>query len=120
MLKKFIKKFGHAIEGIGYVSLNDFGFRFQLYLGALVAFFVLAFLLPLTSTDFLFIMLAYLLILITELQNSALESALDKIHPQIDDHIKHSKDMTAGAVLIAGLFLLLVLIVICCGRFFNF
>lgn len=118
MIKKFIRKFGHAIEGIRYVSLNDYGFRFQLYLGILVTFFVLAFLLPFTKIDFLFIALAYILILITELQNSALESALDKIHPQIDDHIKHSKDMTAGAVLMAGFFLFLVLVVIFCEKFF--
>ncbi len=75
-------------------------------------FVVLAFLLPLDRMETLFIILSYFLILITELQNSAIEAALDQLHPGLNDHIGISKDMAAGAVLLAGLFLLITLVVI--------
>jgi diacylglycerol kinase (ATP) len=64
---------------------------------------------PLTTAEVLFLILAYILILITELQNSALEYALDHLHPDTHDSIGRSKDMAAGAVLLAGIFLLIVL-----------
>jgi diacylglycerol kinase len=60
--------------------------------------------------DFLFLGLAYVLILITELQNSSFEAALDRIHPEKHDEIGKSKDMAAGAVLTAGFFLVFVMV----------
>lgn len=49
--------------------------------------------------------------LITELQNSSFELALDRLHPELHDTIGKSKDMAAGAVLTAGFFLIFVLVV---------
>jgi diacylglycerol kinase len=118
MLKKYFSRFPNAWRGITYALINDFGYRTQVYLGVLLAFIVLAFLLPLTMFEVLFIVLAYTLILITELQNSAIEAALDKLHPELNDSIKHSKDMAAGAVLTAGIFLVIVLATIIGIRFF--
>ena len=116
MFKKYFNRFPHAIRGLGYAVANDFGFRTQIYLGVTIGFLVTIFLVPISSTEFLFILLAAVLVLITELQNSALEAALDQLHPELHDSIKRSKDMAAGAVLIAGLFLLIVLVVIGWGR----
>jgi len=56
---------------------------------------------PLAAVEWLFIGLCWTLILITELQNSALEEALNRIHPELHENIGHSKDMAAGAVLLA-------------------
>lgn len=67
---------------------------------------------PLSKTELLFLLLGWCLILITELQNSALEHALDHLHPERHDTIGRSKDLAAAAVLLAGVFLLLVLVVI--------
>ncbi|MCA9363164.1 diacylglycerol kinase [Candidatus Kaiserbacteria bacterium] len=118
MIKRYLSRFTHALNGLKFASLNDQGFRSQIYLGVLLLFICLAFLLPLTGTEILFILGAYALILITELQNSALEIALDKIHPEHNDHIKKSKDMAAASVLVAGLFLLTVLISLGLDRLF--
>lgn len=117
MVKKYLSRFKHAINGLLYATASDFGFRSQVYLGAVIGFLVSAFYTPLTASEFLFVTLAWALILITELQNSALEAALDRIHTELHDSIKHSKDMAAASVLIAGLFLLLTLITISYGRF---
>jgi diacylglycerol kinase len=117
MFKKYLSRFPFALRGLKQASLYDLGFRTQIYLGVVVAFIVSAFLLPLTQTELLFIILAYALILITELQNSALESALDKLHPERSENIKNSKDMAAASVLVAGAFLVVVLLTIAWSKF---
>ena len=115
-LQKQLRRFSFASAGIRYAVRTDKSFRLQWYgIGTVVALalFVLS---PLTATEFLFIVLAYFLILITELQNSALEYALDHLHPETHDNIGRSKDMAAGSVLLAGLFLLIVLLVLTLTR----
>lgn len=117
MLRKYFHRFPPAITGIIYAAANDFGFRSQLYLGALLGIIIAIVFKTLSSIEFLFLALAWALILITELQNSALESALDCLHPEQSDSIKQSKDMAAGAVLTAGIFLLIVLLMMLYHRF---
>lgn len=110
MIKKYFNRFPHAIRGIVYAATSDFGYRTQLYLGAGISIIVAVTFESLTSFEFLFLALAWTLILITELQNSALEAALNRLHSELHEDIKHSKDMAAGAVLTAGLFLIIVLV----------
>jgi diacylglycerol kinase len=118
MIKKYFKKFPHALRGIFYAIKSDFGFRTQIYLGAGLGIITGLAFRPLTSNEFLFLILAWVLILITELQNSALEIALNRLHPELHDDIKRSKDMAAGAVLIAGIFLLIIMVIIGYNRWF--
>lgn len=109
MLTRYFSRFPHAIRGLCHAFVSDFGFRTQMYLGVLVISATLILVRPIAITELQFLALAWVLILITELQNSALEAALNRLHPELHDDIKHSKDMAAGAVLIAGLFLLFIL-----------
>jgi diacylglycerol kinase len=109
MYKRYLRRFPHAIRGLRYAANKDFGYRTQLYGVGLLVIIILFWLAPLSQSEVFFMFLAYALILITELQNSALEVALDKLHPELHGAIGLSKDMAAGAVLTAGLFLLLVI-----------
>lgn len=108
-VEKQRRRLGFALRGIHYALRTDKNFRLQWYgVGSVVAFAVIV-LTPVTGTELLFLVLAYFLILITELQNSALEYALDHLHPETHDNIGRSKDMAAGAVFLAGLFLTIVI-----------
>jgi diacylglycerol kinase (ATP) len=108
-LKRQIKRFSYAYAGIRYAIKYDHSFRLQWYgLGAVVLASLML-IQPITASELLFCILAYALILITELQNSALEYTLDHLHPNTHENIGRSKDMAAGAVLIAGVFLLVVI-----------
>jgi undecaprenol kinase len=109
MVKKLLKKFTHPIRGILYALMHDAGFQFQIVLGVILLGFFIYFFSPFTQIEILFLGLAFFLILITELQNSSFEEALNKLHPEIHDSIRKSKDMAAGAVLLAGFFLLFVM-----------
>ena len=116
-MKKAITRYSHPIRGILYAVKNDRSYRSQVYtIGAIVAgsFYFFE---PLAPFEILFLLLAYALILITELQNSALEIALDTLHPELHEAIGKSKDMAAGAVLTAGIFLLIVISTIAIIRF---
>lgn len=116
MIKKYLSRFPHAVRGILYASRFDFGFKTQLYGIAAVLLVVLYLLKPLTLHEIVFVLLGYFLILITELQNSALEVALNHLHPETADSVQHSKDMAAGAVLLAGMFLAVVVVAIALPR----
>lgn len=115
-MKKIITRFSHPIRGILYALKNDRSYRTQVYSIGIIVVVVFYVMEPLEMWEALFIVLAYILILITELQNSAFEAALDKLHPEIHESIGRSKDMAAGAVLTAGIFLFLTLFLILLGR----
>tara|TARA_B100001179_G_scaffold229468_1_gene215274 strand:+ start:1547 stop:1900 length:354 start_codon:yes stop_codon:yes gene_type:complete len=116
MIKRYLSRLPHALRGILYAIRHDFGFRTQWYSAVVLAVFILYFFAPLDRYEFLFLAVAAILILITELQNSAIEAALDRLHPEKHEQIMRSKDMAAGAVLLAAGFALLVLVVLLLNR----
>jgi len=101
-MKKVTTRFSHPVRGLLYVVKNDKSFQSQLLGGLLFLFFTWLIFSPLAAWEWLFIGLCWTLILITELQNSALEEALNRIHPELNENIGRSKDMAAGAVLLAA------------------
>ena len=118
-IEKQRRRFGFALRGICYAIKMDKSFRFQWYgLGSIVLI-VIAIFNPLSQNEFLFVTMAYFLVLITELQNSALEYALDHLHPETHDNIGRSKDLAAGAVLLAGILLLVVVLSVLYSRLFT-
>lgn len=111
-IKKQQKRFYHAFSGLFVAFKTDFSYRWQVIGGAIAIGTFIYIFGPLSETETLFLILAWVLILITEIQNSATEAALDRIHPELHDSIGKSKDMAAGAVLTAGFFLLFVMAII--------
>lgn len=110
-LTKQHRRFGNALKGFCSAYMCDFNFRMQVW----ASLFFIGFgyvMYPLTQTELLFLALSYTLIIITELQNTSFEKALDKLHPELHHDIGASKDIAASAVLAAGLFALIVVVVI--------
>lgn len=109
---RHLKRFTFAFAGILFAIKNDKSYQFQLFFTTpAVAIFAFVFW-PLTKTELLFLSLSCFLILITELQNTAFEAALDRLHPKMNEEIGRSKDMAAGSVLLAGFFLVFVMVAI--------
>lgn len=100
---KQYQRIKNALSGITYAGRYDHAFRVHIAIGIfLLAFAIL--LSPLTEIEYLFLFLSWMLILITELQNSAFEEALDRLHPEAHEKIGRSKNMAAGSVLLAAFF----------------
>ena len=108
-MQKIKARYANAFAGIVYAVKHDRSYRSNMYLFGVVVVGIFIFFDPLETWEGLFVLLAYTIILITELQNSALEAALDRMHPEMHDMIGKSKDMAAGAVLTAGVFLMIVI-----------
>ncbi len=118
-MKKFVthqqRRFGYALKGYCTAFKSDINFRLQVLL--FLFYIVFGYLVwPLTKTEILFLAISYALIVITELQNTSFEKALDRLHPELHDDIGASKDIAAAAVLSAGLFAVLVVLILLISR----
>lgn len=116
-MKWLYSRLKHALSGLYYAVRFDKSFRLQVYLIiglGVISRFVLH---GLSTYEYTLLLLAGSLVIITELQNSALESALDRIHPELHDQIGRSKDMMAGSVLLAGSVLAIVFLLVVLGLY---
>lgn len=109
------QRFGNAIRGFYIAYDGDKNFKHQIWSSLFFCAFGL-FMSPLSDAEFLFLVLSYILILITELQNTAFETALDHLHPERHEEIGASKDIAATAVMLAGVFAGVVFVTILVSR----
>jgi diacylglycerol kinase (ATP) len=96
-----LQSFNFAFEGIIHVLRTQRNMRIHFF----VAFLVLggALLFDLTRLEIVALFVAITFVLITEMMNSALESAIDIFTSRYDPLAKVAKDVAAGAVLIAAI-----------------
>ncbi|MBI1223539.1 MAG: diacylglycerol kinase family protein [Bacteroidetes bacterium] len=101
MIRKEFKSFGHAARGIRFLIETQPHFRFHLL--AAVAVNMAAWYFKLEALEWMILLLCIALVLGIEGVNSALEIALDRVHPEQHPMIGKAKDMAAAAVLISTL-----------------
>jgi len=99
--QSFAKRLSYSLQGIRTAWRLEASFRFQ----SLMALAVVALLVVLRppAVWWALLLLNCGLVLAAELFNTALEHALDHLHPELHPAIKVSKDCAAGAVLIFSL-----------------
>ncbi|OGY28170.1 MAG: hypothetical protein A3F33_00705 [Candidatus Woykebacteria bacterium RIFCSPHIGHO2_12_FULL_43_10] len=93
--------FKYAFEGWLYAFRTQPNFRIHTY-GAIVAV-TLGFLLGLTKTEWLILLLTIFLVFIVELINTSIEATSDLITTSHNPVAKAAKDTAAGAVLMMAL-----------------
>lgn len=93
------RTFKNAFNGIGWILQNER--NFQIEVAGLVINLILIFLLRLTASDVVLIMIVCFLVLITEMLNTAAEKICDFIQPKWDKKIGLIKDLAAGAVVLS-------------------
>jgi len=100
----WIVRMSHPIKGIARAVRTDTAIQVEL-IGGTVALTIIHLLFgPFSGIGTLLLIFCFFLVLITEFQNSAVETALDRIHPERHDEIGKSKDLAAASVLLAALF----------------
>lgn len=106
----------HPIRGLIYALKSDSAFQIEI-IGGAIALFILHFAFgPFSAEGQLLLIFCWFLVMITELQNSAVETALDQIHPEHHEKIGRSKDLAAAAVIWAATFSLISLIFVLSGK----
>lgn len=101
-----LRKFMVIISGLRYAVLHDFSVAYKMIFSAviLIAAFALR-----EWANFLLILLATGLVLVTEIVNSAIEAMCDFLEEQHNEKIKVIKDVAAAAVGLS----ILVWIIVC-------
>ncbi|GHT88655.1 diacylglycerol kinase [Alphaproteobacteria bacterium] len=102
--------FFYSLSGLKYL-IKERAFRQEIILFFII-FFILIFI-KLSVFMMLYIFSSYVLILITEALNTALESVVNKVCPGFDEVAKKAKDVASAAVFIALAHFFIVLIVFC-------
>lgn len=115
-MKYWITRLSHPFRGLKHAFLRDFSVRFETVVFGLIGIPVVYFLFgPLSSQELLLLIFCLFFIVVTEIQNTAIEVALTKIHPEHDEAIGLSKDLASGAVVWAFFFGLIALIFVVSG-----
>ena len=110
MIKKTIKSFGFALEGILYTIKTQSNFRFHLVATVVVVF--CGFYFEIRTIEWLFLLLCIGLVLFAELLNTAIESAIDLCSPEIHPLAKIAKDTAAASVLVLAIMAVFVGLII--------
>lgn len=84
---------------------GDKSFRMEVW-GCVLIMGIIWWLWPLTTLELFILMISYGIVLITELLNTALEEALDHLHPTHHEKVGRSKDIASSAVMISLILLI--------------
>jgi diacylglycerol kinase (ATP) len=99
--KNWVQSANLAIDGIIYSVKTQRHMRYHLY--AALAALVLSLVLNISRTEFTLLCMAIVLVLVTEMLNTAIETTVDMISEEFHPKAKLAKDIGAGVVLIASL-----------------
>ena len=109
-MKKLIRSFGYAFKGVAHATATQLNFR--IHLGATALAVLLGYLLHISTSEWRWVALSITLVLVTELFNTMIEALVDLVSPGYNEKAGHVKDMSAGAVIIAALFALVIGLII--------
>jgi diacylglycerol kinase (ATP) len=99
-IKIFLERTNNAIEGILHTARTQRHLRYHLYVAAFVL--VVSYILGIGRTDFLIISIAVILVILSEMMNTAIEYVVDMISPEYNEQARIAKDIGAGAVFITA------------------
>lgn len=111
-----MKSFVFAFKGLAYAYKTQLNFRIHCFFT--VAAVVLGLYAQLNFSEWLWISLAIALVIILELINTAIEVLVDLVSPEQNLKAGSIKDLSAAAVLVAGLFALVVGLIIFVPKLF--
>lgn len=100
-LKKRLKSFRYAFNGV--FLLLRYEHNAWIHTSVAVCVIVAGNFIGLSSTEWLFIVVAIGTVLAAEAINSSIEALSDLVSPEYNEAIKRTKDLAAGAVLILSI-----------------
>ncbi len=106
LYRRFVCAARYSWLGLTACFRHEEAFRFELFLGVILL--PLAFLIAETLTDLSLLLGSMLIVLITELLNSAVEAVVDLIGPERSELAGRAKDQGSAAVLLSMAVFLLI------------
>ena len=108
--KNFIEACKKAFSGIWYAITTQKNIKIQLVIAVIVI--LVSIFLKLNITEYMFLTFSIMLVLITELINTAIEEAVNLCTDKYHKLAKISKDVSAGAVVLASLNAVIIAVLI--------
>lgn len=87
-----------AIEGILHAAKTQRHLRYHYFSAVMVL--LLSYMLGVSRIEFLFIALSVIAVLLAEMFNTAIETLVDMVSPELSEKARVAKDIAAGAVLV--------------------
>ncbi len=116
-MRYWITRLSHPLRGLRYAFTKDFAVKFETIVFGIIGipfvYFVFG---PLSNLELLLLIFCWFFIVVTEIQNTAIEIALTKLHPEHNEAIGRSKDLASGAVVWAFVFGLIALAFVLSGK----
>ncbi|NLC05574.1 MAG: diacylglycerol kinase family protein [Erysipelothrix sp.] len=106
LLQDLIAKFRHSFNGLKVLLKEDRSIQGHLIISIVVITVFLY--LRISLLDWLIVLNAMTLVIVSEVLNSSIETLSDVVSPHLDEKIRKVKDIAAAAVLIASLYALIV------------
>lgn len=109
-VRRLFKSFGYAFKGLLKTFREEQNLRLQI--AASLAAAAAAAYFRISRLEWAALVLAIILVLVTEIVNSAAERITDVLKPRINSYVKEIKDIMAAAVMFASLAALIIGIII--------
>ncbi|HTD99245.1 MAG TPA: diacylglycerol kinase family protein [Mucilaginibacter sp.] len=109
-MRKFIRGFGYAFNGLLHACKTQLNFWVHLVCAFIVV--LLGYMLHLSTAEWLWIALAIGLVLVAELLNTAIELLVDLVSPEYNKKAGLIKDMCAASVLVTAITALFIGLII--------
>lgn len=100
-LRKYLRSFGYALEGIITASKEQ---NFKSHVLSAIIVMLAGYLTGLSRIEWYIVLLLIALMFALEMINTAIERVVDLASPEIHPLAKQAKDIAAGAVLVFALF----------------
>ncbi len=114
-IKSRLQSFGYALKGMQTLVKSEPNAVLHIIAAAIATAF--GFYLNITSTEWLFVILAIVLVFAAELFNTAIEVLCNFVEPAHHPQIKKIKDLSAGAVLMLSVGALLIGLIVFIPKF---
>ncbi|MFT4032424.1 MAG: diacylglycerol kinase family protein [Siphonobacter sp.] len=105
-IPKFFRSVRFALKGLRVMIFSENNARIHLIATGMVV--VLALFLNVSKRDWVSLLIAIVLVWVTELINTAIEKTVDMVSPEYRKIAGDIKDLAAGAVLVAALFAVVI------------
>ena len=109
-IKRLIKSFKTALEGIFFVFKSEPNFRLQTFCAVLVLF--LSYIFQIRTYEWIVVILLIIMVLTMEILNTAIELFTDLLKPRLHHYVKAIKDIMAASVVMTAIGAFLVGLII--------
>src|SRR5512136_2867755 len=100
-MQRLIRSFGFAFAGVGYALRTQVNLRIHLF--AAICVVIAGLWLHVSTIEWAILTMTIMIVMSTELFNTALEATLDRVSSEQHALAKVAKDTAAGAVLVSAI-----------------